>query len=313
MRLFLTLGILSLILFSFGCASNSVYYPSNISNLRIINDSYNLRYDDLANGKIALLPSLNYTTQNNINTILDSILKSTLPDLFPDMISMYNSNYDQTQSISNEDLTYDLRKINDLNFPERFYFFVEVDSIWKGRKYGEYRESGGRVYRETFVISVLDTRLSIYDKLTEQIVFKRRIQGIVQKNGYGNDTDFNSDFRFIGISQQIVNPICTSINILKLPSELQTKLTIYNYSKKIDNVDVDSIIEILSIFGAKVRKKKVDYVVEYENLKIYLPLNKRLFTRVNYFDIIRMIKKLNLYYEDIEKEVLTNYGKIHTY
>lgn len=312
MRSFLTVTILLLILFLIGCTSNSVYYPSDTSNLRIIDDSYNLKFDDLVNGKIALLPSMNYTTHNSINIILDSVLTSTLPDLFPDMISSDNSYYEQISSITNENQTYDFREINNLNFSERYYFIVEVDSIWKGRKLGEYRESGGQVYRETFVISVLDTRLSIYDKLAEQIVFKRRIQGIVQKNGYGNENDFNSDFRFIGISQQIVNPICASIKILKLPSDLQAKLTIYNYSKKIDNVDVDSIIEILSIFGAEVRKKKVDYVVEYDGLKIYLPLNKNLFTRVNYFDIIRMIKKLNLYYEDIEKEVLINYGKIHT-
>ena len=69
---------------------------------------------------------------------------------------------------------------------------------------------------------------------------------------------------------------------------------------------------MLSIFGAEVRKKKIEYVVEYQNLKIYLPLNINLITRVNYFDIIKMIKKLNLYYEDIEEEVLTDYERSHT-
>jgi len=293
------------ILFLFGCAAYNPR-PVDIVKMKVMNNSYELTQDELITGKLAIIPCKNKSEYSEITSLLDSVLINQLPEIFPEFVNIVDSFDLFTELRNSYSVKYDFNTVINTNVSENFLFFVEVDSLWQKHIEGTSMNASGNVINSSsWLITIMELNVSIYDQKQARIVWERKIQSSVSEiespllmNIHKND----NYLKCVALCNQAIKPVTVALNVLKLPIDLQIELDKINMS---DNYDIsgDLLIKLFKFMGANVTKKRLDYKIEKNNKKIYLPIDSGIITEQNYNEIKSMMNECKIYYEKFTKEI----------
>lgn len=305
MRQHFSLGICLILVVLSGCAAYKPR-PVELISMKVLNESFELTHDKLKAGKLAIIPCKNNTEHIEITSLIDSILINELPVIFPQFVSI-NESFDAL--VEQRDIykkTYDATNVKKSNINGDYIFFTEVDSLWNKHVKTTHNDNFNNNFNKTgasWLISILDLKLSIFDQEQDRIIWERKIQSSVSEVENNLVISLIADKSTSAIQEicnQSIKPITVALSTLKLPVELQMELNEINTSKDY-NISIQSTIKIFEWIGAEVTKKKFEYKIEFNKNKIYIPLDSKFLTSQNYNDILTLLEECNLYYKKLTK------------